>query len=80
MLNLKKTITPAGIKVEIYEGDITEVDCDVIVNETNSQLHVTGELAWAVAKRGAFEIPKLVKLHIAMHGPVAESKVSVTHQ
>ncbi|XP_076820787.1 uncharacterized protein LOC143466070 isoform X1 [Clavelina lepadiformis] len=70
--------TPTGIDIEIFEGDITDTDCDVIVNETNSNLHVTGELAWAVAKHGSFELPKLTKLHVAMHGPVPESKVMVT--
>nr|CAB3263349.1 uncharacterized protein LOC108951039 [Phallusia mammillata] len=73
-----ETTTPTGIEIEIHEGDVTDTECDVIVNETNSQLHVTGELAWAVAKHGAFEIPKLTKLHVSMHGPVPECKVIVT--
>nr|XP_018673151.1 uncharacterized protein LOC108951039 [Ciona intestinalis] len=76
--NYFEVMTPTGIKIEVQEGDVTDVDSDVMVNETNSHLHVTGELAWAVAKHGAFEIPKLTKLHVSMKGLVPETKVVVT--
>ena len=71
--------TPLGITVAVFDGDVTDADCDVIVNVTNSQLHINGELAWAVAKYGLFEIPKLTKLHSAINGPVMESKVHLLY-
>ena len=41
-----------GITVALAQGDITELDCDAIVNAANSQLLLGSGVAGAIRRKG----------------------------
>jgi O-acetyl-ADP-ribose deacetylase (regulator of RNase III) len=46
----------AGRRLELVEGDITELDTDAIVNAANAQLILGGGVAGAIRKKGGPQI------------------------
>ena len=46
----------AGRRLELVEGDITEMDTDVIVNAANAQLVLGGGVAGAIRRKGGPQI------------------------
>ena len=46
------TFTLEGTQLELIEGDITELDVDVIVNPANEQLQLGGGVAGAIRAKG----------------------------
>jgi O-acetyl-ADP-ribose deacetylase (regulator of RNase III) len=47
-----------GVLIEVVEGDITEIDVDVIVNPANTNLLMGGGVAGAIKRKGGVEIEK----------------------
>ncbi|MHA1616929.1 MAG: macro domain-containing protein [Candidatus Njordarchaeales archaeon] len=45
-----------SITIEVLRGDITEVDCDAIVNPANSLMIMGGGVAGAIKRKGGAEI------------------------
>ncbi|MGB9798463.1 MAG: macro domain-containing protein [bacterium] len=56
-----------GIIIELIQGDITEVDCDAIVNAANNRLFMGGGVAGAIKRKGGTEIEK----EAMAKGPIA---------
>ena len=49
---MRVTFTLEGTRLELIEGDITELDVDVIVNPANEQLQLGGGVAGAIRAKG----------------------------
>jgi O-acetyl-ADP-ribose deacetylase len=54
----KKTPPPMNLadRIEIRQGDITEMDCDAIVNAANNDLQLGGGVAGAIRRKGGRSI------------------------
>jgi len=48
----------AGITIDLLQGDITEMECDAIVNAANNRLWMGGGVAGAIKRKGGVEIEK----------------------
>ena len=48
----------AGITIKLLQGDITEMECDAIVNPANNRLLMGGGVAGAIKRKGGVEIEK----------------------
>ncbi|PNV78302.1 MAG: O-acetyl-ADP-ribose deacetylase [Thermoproteota archaeon] len=46
----------SGVKIEVVQGDITEIDADAIVNPANTHLIMGGGVAGAIKRKGGREI------------------------
>ena len=46
----------AGERIEIRQGDLTEMDCDAIVNAANNDLQLGGGVAGAIWRKGGPQI------------------------
>jgi len=46
----------AGERIEIRQGDLTEMDCDAIVNAANNDLQLGGGVAGAIRRKGGPQI------------------------
>ncbi len=66
------------LKVILIQGDITEVSADAIVNAANSYLMHGGGVAYAIVKKGGYEIQEESNRYIKEHGPVKVGEVAVT--
>jgi len=67
-----------NIKIEVVEGDITEIKADCIVNAANSYLKHGGGVAYAIVKKGGYEIQRESDEYVKTHGPVKTGEVAVT--
>lgn len=47
-----------NINIEVIKGDITEMECDAIVNAANNRLWMGGGVAGAIKRKGGVEIEK----------------------
>lgn len=66
------------LEIVLQQGDITEVEADAIVNAANSYLSHGGGVAYAIVKKGGYEIQRESDEYIRKHGPVPVGEVAVT--
>lgn len=66
------------VKVRLVKGDITEIQADAIVNAANSYLEHGGGVAYAIVKKGGYEIQKESREYVRKYGPVPVGGVAVT--
>jgi O-acetyl-ADP-ribose deacetylase (regulator of RNase III) len=66
------------LKITLIQGNITEVSADAIVNAANSYLMHGGGVAYAIVKKGGYEIQEESNRYIKEHGPVKVGEVAVT--
>lgn len=59
------------ISIEVIKGDITEIECDAIVNPANSLMIMGGGVAGAIKRKGGEEIEKEALKHAPV--PVGEA-------
>ncbi len=64
-----------GVSVEVWQGDITELGVEAIVNPANSQMLMGGGVAGAIRRKGGEEIEK----EAVKHAPVPIGRAIVTH-
>ena len=69
---------PAGQRLEIVQGDITEEQVDAIVNAANSHLQHGAGVAGAIVRKGGYEIQRESSLWVSQHGPVTHDKPAYT--
>lgn len=48
----------------------------VLVTEISRSGRLSEEFSWMIAKEKAFQIQKIIKLHISMYGELTQSKVN----
>ncbi len=75
---LRETDLPAGQKLQIAQGDLTEEQLDAIVNAANSHLLHGGGVAAAIARRGGPQIQAESSAWVAKHGPVSHAEPAYT--
>ncbi len=63
------------VEIEVIKGDITEIECDAIVNPANSQMYMGGGVASAIKRKGGEQIEKEAR----KHAPVPIGKAIVTN-
>ena len=66
------------VRVELVEGDITELEADAIVNAANSYLKHGGGVAAAIVRKGGQVIQEESDRWVREHGPVPVGGVAVT--
>ncbi|MEM0087650.1 MAG: ADP-ribose-binding protein [Thermofilum sp.] len=66
------------LKVELVEGDITELEADAIVNAANSYLKHGGGVAAAIVRKGGQVIQEESDRWVRERGPVPVGGVAVT--
>ncbi|XP_019635063.1 PREDICTED: uncharacterized protein LOC109478047 [Branchiostoma belcheri] len=71
-------LTSLDTKISIYQGDVIKECVDVIVNETNDRLKLSGELSWALAQYGGNDIEADCRRYIATHGRLTATQVVPT--
>ncbi|KAI8515433.1 hypothetical protein Bbelb_062460 [Branchiostoma belcheri] len=71
-------LTSLDTKISIYQGDVIKECVDVIVNETNDRLKLSGELSWALAQYGGHDIEADCRRYIATHGRLTATQVVPT--
>ncbi|XP_078572916.1 uncharacterized protein LOC144859824 [Branchiostoma floridae x Branchiostoma japonicum] len=71
-------LTSLDTKISIYQGDVIKECVDVIVNETNDRLKLSGELSWALAQYGGHDIEADCRRYVATHGRLAATQVVPT--
>lgn len=64
----------ANSVIEIYQGDITELDVDAIVNAANNHLWMGGGVAGAIKRKGGSEIEQ----EAVAKGPILVGEAVVT--
>lgn len=62
------------LEIEVVQGDITEVDCDAIVNAANNHLWMGAGVAGAIKRRGGAEI----EAEAIAKGPIPVGEAVVT--
>lgn len=67
-------IVVLGMRIEIIRGDITEVDCEAIVNPANSLMIMGGGVALVIKRKGGEIIEKEAK----RYAPVSVGNAIVT--
>ncbi|AWR98014.1 ADP-ribose-binding protein [Acidianus sulfidivorans JP7] len=67
-----------SLEIYLQKGDITEVSADAIVNAANSYLSHGGGVAYAIVKKGGYEIQKESDEYVKKYGPVNTGDVAVT--
>ncbi|CAH1238902.1 PARP14 [Branchiostoma lanceolatum] len=71
-------LTSLDTKISIYQGDVIKECVDVIVNETNDRLKLSGELSWALAQYGGHDIEADCRRYVATHGRLTATQVVPT--
>jgi O-acetyl-ADP-ribose deacetylase (regulator of RNase III) len=66
------------MRVKVIQGDITEVEADVIVNAANSYLQHGGGVALAISRKGGPTIQRESDEYVRKHGPIPTGGVAVT--
>ncbi|ARM76858.1 ADP-ribose-binding protein [Acidianus manzaensis] len=69
---------PFKANIILQKGDITDVSADAIVNAANSYLSHGGGVAYAIVRKGGYQIQKESDEYIRLHGPVKTGEVAVT--
>ncbi|XP_061196803.1 uncharacterized protein LOC133205079 [Saccostrea echinata] len=70
--------TKEGLKVLIYEGSITHLDVDCIVNAANENLMHGGGIAFAISEAAGYVFDEESKDYIAKHGQIPVGTCAVT--
>ena len=71
-------VTNSGIKVSVYNTDITKLPVDAIVNAANGQLSHGGGVAYAIARAAGYALEEEGEEYIRKHGPLKVTEVAVT--
>jgi O-acetyl-ADP-ribose deacetylase (regulator of RNase III) len=69
---------PSGQVIEARRGDLTQEECDAIVNAANSHLAHGGGVAGAIVRRGGAQIQDESNAWVRKFGPVPTGQVAVT--
>ncbi|MCL4562964.1 MAG: macro domain-containing protein [Chloroflexi bacterium] len=75
---LKTHPFPAGQKLEIVEGDLTQEPVEAIVNAANSHLLHGGGVAGVIARRGGPRVQEESLAWVRQHGPVTHAEPAFT--
>jgi len=75
---LLKVFNVFNVCIEVFEGDITDVEADAIVNAANSYLKHGGGVARAIVRKGGVEIQIESDEYVRLHGPIPVGGVAVT--
>ncbi|MFP3131017.1 MAG: macro domain-containing protein [Nitrososphaeria archaeon] len=67
-----------SINLKLIKGDLTDADCDAIVNAANSFLKHGGGVAYAIVKKGGYSIQKESDEFVKKHGPLKRGEVALT--
>jgi len=65
-------------RIELIEGDITELQVDAIVNAANSMLAHGGGVAGAIVRKGGMLIRQESDMWVRARGPVPAGSVAIT--
>ena len=68
-----------GVKLSLYQGDITDEQVDAIVNAANERLQHNGGVAAAIVQKGGREIQEESTRKIQQHGPLNVGKATFTN-
>jgi O-acetyl-ADP-ribose deacetylase (regulator of RNase III) len=77
LLRYELNVSPSQ-KLQVHQGDLTQEDCDAIVNAANSRLAHGGGVAGAIVRRGGFSIQVESDRWVKQHGQVPTGHVAVT--
>lgn len=69
---------PAGVRLQLVQGDLTEERVDAIVNAANSHLQHGGGVAGVIASKGGSQIQIESERWLQEHGPVSHSDPAYT--
>ncbi len=69
---------PAGRRLEICQGDLTQEPVDAIVNAANSSLSHGGGIAAAISRGGGPTIQRESDAWVREHGPVSHAEPAYT--
>jgi O-acetyl-ADP-ribose deacetylase (regulator of RNase III) len=67
-----------NLEVTLIHGDITNVKVDAIVNAANPYLMHGGGVAYAIVKKGGYEIQEESNKYVKEYGPVQIGNIAVT--
>ncbi|CAH1249985.1 DTX3L [Branchiostoma lanceolatum] len=70
--------TIGDIKISVYEGDLTQVTVDVVVNAANKRLDHAGGVALAISRAGGRKIQKESYEYVDKHGTIPIGQVMHT--
>lgn len=73
-----ETILPAGQKLQIVKGDITQETVDAIVNAANSHLQHGGGVAAIISQRGGPQIQAESNTWVRLKGPISHQEPAYT--
>ncbi|MBL8057603.1 MAG: macro domain-containing protein [Anaerolineales bacterium] len=69
---------PAGQRLALWHGDLTEEAVDAIVNAANERLAHGGGLAGAIVRRGGHTIQAESDAWVRAHGPASHARPALT--
>ena len=75
---LKEALLPAGLTLQLVQGDLTEEQVDAIVNAANSHLQHGGGVAGAISRHGGPQIQAESDAWVRKNGPVPHSSPAYT--
>ena len=75
---LKEIRLPAGVSLQLVQGDLTEEQVDAIVNAANSHLQHGGGVAGAISRRGGPQIQVESDAWVRKNGAVAHASPAYT--
>lgn len=75
---LKEAVLPAGVALQLVQGDLTEEHVDAIVNAANAHLQHGGGVAGAISRRGGAQIQAESDAWVRTHGPVYHAQPAYT--
>lgn len=75
---LNNCTLPAGQRLELVQGDLTEEAVDAIVNAANAHLRHGGGVAGAIVRRGGRQIQTESDAWVREHGPVSHAQPAIT--
>jgi O-acetyl-ADP-ribose deacetylase (regulator of RNase III) len=75
---LKEALLPAGLTLQLVQGDLTEEQVDAIVNAANSHLQHGGGVAGAISRRGGPQIQAESDAWVRKNGPVPHASPAYT--
>ena len=76
--DIQEFLLPAGKRLIIVLGDLTEEHVDAIVNAANSHLSHGGGVAGAISRRGGPQIQAESDAWVLKHGPVSHNEPAYT--
>ncbi len=75
---LKEAQLPAGVTLQLVQGDLTEERVDAIVNAANAHLQHGAGVAGAIVRRGGSKIQAESDAWVRAHGPVPHAQSAYT--